>query len=234
MKADRLDAPPCRYAVLVLGSGGRGQSLLAADQDNAIVFERGEPEGAEDKWFAELGERIATTLDEASIPLCKGGIMAKSADWRGNAELWRERIADWVRRASPADLLNVDIVFEHPGEATFPVSTFVCRRGGMVVFCAGTTGYNLTMDARYVWMHQKRIQGSHFAHLKQAASANRLMIERRIDPCMSELFPWAEIPSAHLKMRRNEHKPGNMAVLVQSPKAGLRTLKDAIEADPAK
>ena len=40
------------------------------------------------------------------------------------------------------------MVFEHPGEATFPVSTFVVKKGGMVVICAGTTGYNLTMDAR--------------------------------------------------------------------------------------
>jgi crotonyl-CoA carboxylase/reductase len=58
---------------------------------------------------------------------------------------------------------NVDIVFEHPGESDLPGLTFVCKRGGMVVICAGTTGFNLTMDARYVWMHQKRIQGSHFA-----------------------------------------------------------------------
>ncbi len=63
---------------------------------------------------------------------------------------------------------NVDLVFEHPGEATFPVSVFVVKRGGMVVICAGTTGYNLTLDARYLWMHQKRVQGSHFANLKQA------------------------------------------------------------------
>ncbi|MBT7647944.1 MAG: crotonyl-CoA carboxylase/reductase, partial [Rhodospirillaceae bacterium] len=34
---------------------------------------------------------------------------------------------------------DVDVVFEHPGEATFPVSCFVVKRGGMVVFCAGTT-----------------------------------------------------------------------------------------------
>jgi crotonyl-CoA carboxylase/reductase len=125
---------------------------------------------------------------------------------------------------------NVDLVFEHPGEATFPVSTFVVKRGGMVVICAGTTGYNLTMDARYVWMHQKRIQGSHFAHLKQAAAANKLMVERRIDPSMSEVFPWDEIPTAHMKMLKNEHKPGNMAVLVQAPKTGLRTLEDTIDA----
>ena len=126
---------------------------------------------------------------------------------------------------------NVDMVFEHPGEATFPVSTFVCKKGGMVVICAGTSGFNLTMDARYVWMHQKRIQGSHFAHLKQASAANKLMVERRLDPCMSEVFGWSDIPSAHAMMLRNEHKPGNMAVLVQAPRTGLRTFEDALVGD---
>ena len=126
--------------------------------------------------------------------------------------------------------VNVDIVFEHPGEATFPVSTLVVKRGGMVVICAGTTGYNLTIDARYLWMHQKRVQGSHFANLKQASAANNLMLERRLDPCMSEVFIWDQIPAAHGKMRRNEHKPGNMAVLVQAPEVGLRTWEDTLHA----
>jgi crotonyl-CoA carboxylase/reductase len=100
----------------------------------------------------------------------------------------------------------------------------------MVVICAGTTGYNLTLDARYLWMHQKRVQGSHFANLQQASAANDLMLDRRLDPCMSEVFTWEQIPAAHTKMRRNEHKPGNMAVLVQSPKLGLRTFEDALAA----
>ncbi len=126
--------------------------------------------------------------------------------------------------------VNVDMVFEHPGESTFPVSTFVVKKGGMVVICAGTTGFNCTFDVRYMWMHQKRLQGSHFAHLKQASAANRLMIERRLDPCMSEVFPWAEVPLAHMKMMKNEHKPGNMAVLVQAPTTGLRTFEDTLEA----
>ena len=124
---------------------------------------------------------------------------------------------------------DVDFVFEHPGEATFPVSCNIVKRGGMVVFCAGTTGYNLTMDARFVWMRQKRIQGSHFANLKQASQANQLVIERRIDPCMSEVFSWDDIPEAHMKMLRNQHKPGNMAVLVQAKKPGRRTIEDCIE-----
>ncbi len=122
---------------------------------------------------------------------------------------------------------DVDFVFEHPGAQTFPVSCFVVKRGGMVVFCAGTTGYNLTMDARFVWMRQKRIQGSHFANLKQASQSNRLMIDRRIDPCMSEVFAWDDIPHAHVKMMRNQHKPGNMAVLISAKRPGLRTIEDA-------
>ncbi|MBL6846000.1 MAG: crotonyl-CoA carboxylase/reductase, partial [Planktomarina sp.] len=123
---------------------------------------------------------------------------------------------------------NPDLVFEHPGETTFPVSTFVCKKGGMVVICAGTTGYNLTFDARYMWMHQKRLQGSHFANLKQAASANRLMCENRLKPCLSEVFGWDELPEAHMKMRRNEHLPGNMSVMVQAPRPGLRTLSETL------
>ena len=129
---------------------------------------------------------------------------------------------------------NVDFVFEHPGESTFPVSVMLVKRGGMVVICAGTTGYNLTLDARYLWMHQKRVQGSHFANLQQASQANRLMIARRLDPCMSEVVPWEQIPQAHMRMLKNEHKPGNMAVLVQSPRAGLRTYEDVLEASKAR
>jgi crotonyl-CoA carboxylase/reductase len=126
---------------------------------------------------------------------------------------------------------DVDFVFEHPGEATFPVSCFVVKRGGMVVICAGTTGYNLTLDARFLWMRQKRVQGSHFANLKQASEANRLVIERRIDPSMSEVFSWEDIPRAHTMMWKNQHKPGNMAVLVQAKYPGLRTLEDVVEAN---
>ena len=103
--------------------------------------------------------------------------------WFGEVRKFGKAIWDITGKGN-----NVDMVFEHPGQATMPVSVFVVKRGGMVVICAGTTGYNLTMDARYLWMHQKRVQGSHFANLQQASNANQLMIERRIDPCMSEVF----------------------------------------------
>jgi CBS domain-containing protein len=112
MLAEGKGAAPVPYAVLVLGSGGRGESLLAPDQDNAIVYERGEAGGVEDAWFAELGARIADTLDVAGIPYCKGGIMARNPEWRKSVSEWHGTVDGWVRRSRPEDLLNVDIFFD--------------------------------------------------------------------------------------------------------------------------
>lgn len=104
--------PPCPYAFAVLGSAGRGESLLAMDQDNALVFADGEPGGPEDRWFEEMGAHAAAILHEVGVPLCKGGVMAKNPQWRGSIATWKARIADWIRRSSPADLLSVDIFFD--------------------------------------------------------------------------------------------------------------------------
>ncbi len=115
---------------------------------------------------------------------------------------------------------NPKIVFEHPGEATLPTSDFVCDTGGMVVICAGTTGYNVTMDLRYHWMMQKRFQGSHLSNDDQAAAVNRMMIDRLIDPCLSATYSFDQIGHAHQLMHDNKHPYGNMACLVNATEEG--------------
>ena len=75
-----------------------------------------------------------------------------------------------------------------------------------------------------------KAKGGNSAARKQASAANQLVIDRRIDPGLSEVFSWNDIPLAHMKMWRNEHLPGNMAVLVSAARPGLRTIEDAIEA----
>jgi DNA polymerase-3 subunit epsilon/CBS domain-containing protein len=107
--------PPCPYAVAVLGSAGRGESLLAMDQDNAMVFAEGAPDSAEDIWFKQLGGHVADILHEVGVPYCKGGVMAKNAHWRGSVATWRARIANWIQRSNPQDLLSVDLFFDMLG-----------------------------------------------------------------------------------------------------------------------
>ena len=112
LRSDGLGAPPVPYAVLVLGSAGRGESQLAADQDNAIIYAHGSEGGPEDLYFARLASHMNETLDAAGIPHCKGGVMAKNKEWRKSVADWRATIDGWVRRQRPADLLNVDIFFD--------------------------------------------------------------------------------------------------------------------------
>jgi CBS domain-containing protein len=107
--------PPCPYSLAVLGSVGRGESLLAMDQDNAIVFAEGAPDGPQDRWFAALGAHVADILHEAGVPYCAGGVMARNPAWRGSHATWRARMRDWIRRSSPQDLLCVDIFFDLRG-----------------------------------------------------------------------------------------------------------------------
>jgi crotonyl-CoA carboxylase/reductase len=123
---------------------------------------------------------------------------------------------------------NPRLVFEHPGEDTIPTSIFVCDTGGMVVTCAGTTGYNAVVDLRYLWMRQKRLQGSHFANDDQAYGLNELVREGKVDPCLSRTFSLDELPLAHQLMYENRHPHGNMAILV-----GARELGTGITSRPS-
>ena len=113
------------------------------------------------------------------------------------------------------------LVFEHPGEDTIPTSLFVCETGGMVVICAGTTGYSAVVDLRYLWMRQKRLQGSHFANDEQSYAFNDLVVAGKIDPCLAQTFSFEDIGQSHQLMWENKHPAGNMSALVSAPRPRL-------------
>lgn len=116
---------------------------------------------------------------------------------------------------------NPDIVFEHPGEATIPTSIFVCESGGMVVICAGTTGYTACVDLRYHWVRQKRLQGSHGTNDEQAAAYNQLVCDGKIDPCLGQIYAFDDIGQAHYDMEQGKTVFGNRVALVGAPRPGL-------------
>src|ERR1700704_6203670 len=119
-----------------------------------------------------------------------------------------------------------DIVFEHVGQATFPTSVLTVKPFGKVVICAGTTGYNLDFDVRYLWMRQKEILGSHFANAWEAKKANELIEQGRIRPVLWRTMPIDGVAEAHQLMRDNKHL-GKIAILVGAEKEGLgKTAKE--------
>ncbi len=114
MLAEGRGPAPAPWSFLVLGSAGRGEALLAADQDNALVHR-----GAEevDPWFAELGTRSADILNAAGLVYCAGGVMARNASCRHGLEGWRHEIERWVENREAIDLLNADIFYDFRGVA---------------------------------------------------------------------------------------------------------------------
>ncbi|MFE6864095.1 crotonyl-CoA carboxylase/reductase [Nocardia sp. NPDC057668] len=108
------------------------------------------------------------------------------------------------------------IVVEHSGQDTIPTSIYLCDNAGMVVICGGTTGYNADIDLRYLWMRQKRLQGSHFANLQQCRAITELVSAGDVDPCLSQVGAFSEIGKLHQLMCDNRQPPGNMAVLVNA------------------
>jgi crotonyl-CoA carboxylase/reductase len=113
-----------------------------------------------------------------------------------------------------------DIVFEHVGQATFPTSVFTVKTFGKVVICAGTTGYNLDFDVRYLWMRQKQIIGSHFANAYECYKANELIEENLIRPVLWRTMGFDQVGEAHQLMKENKHL-GKIAILVGAPEPGL-------------
>ncbi|HEX4727457.1 MAG TPA: zinc-binding dehydrogenase, partial [Jatrophihabitans sp.] len=122
---------------------------------------------------------------------------------------WR-RFGARIRELTGGD--DPDIVLEHPGRETFGASVFVARRGGTIVTCASTSGFLHEYDNRYLWMHLKRIIGSHFANYRESWEANRLIDRGAIHPTLSRVYPLAETGQATYDVHRNLHQ-GKVGVL---------------------
>jgi len=186
------------------------------------------------------GIPVAVVSDEAKFEFCyqmgaKGVINRKEfehwgrlpdiddadafGEWMKGAGAFRNKFSEVLGfRGAPK------IVFEHPGEATIPTSVFLADNAGMIVICAGTAGYNADVDLRYLWMRQKRLQGSHFANTEQCAELNDMVADGRIDPALSRTFQFDEVGMSHQMMYENAHPPGNMAILVNAPQEGMTEL----------
>jgi len=181
------------------------------------------------------GKAVAVVSDDAKRQFCLdhgavGVINRNEFDhWGPMPDVDKPEWGGWFKGArafgkamweAAGEKTSPKIVFEHPGQATLPTSGFLCDTGGMVVICAGTSGYNVTMDLRFHWMRQKRFQGSHLSNDEQAAAVNQMIIDKKVDPCLSQTFSFDEIGHAHQLMWDNQHPYGNMAALVNATETG--------------
>ena len=155
---------------MVVNAGGRAVAVVGSDEKGEYCKALGAEGYINRKDFTHWGVPPAWDSPEWKA-------------WLDGAKAFGKAIWDVVgEKKSPK------IVFEHPGQDTIPTSNFVCDRGGMIVICAGTAGYDTMIDVRYLWYIQKRYQGSHLFNDEQAAAFNEMVVERKVRR------RWARLP----------------------------------------
>jgi CBS domain-containing protein len=107
-----LGEPPARFEFLLMGSLGRAEVSLLADQDHAIIHAGGDVAQA---YFLRLGERVAEILDAAGYPYCQGGIMAGRPACCQTLDGWRATFSRWIHTLEAEDLLHAKIFFDFRG-----------------------------------------------------------------------------------------------------------------------
>jgi len=199
------------------GSGGVGSQacqLVREAGGRAVAVVSDDERGRYAERYGAIGYINRRDFDHWGTPPLTADREGQRA-WLTQARAFGKKLWEVVgERTDPA------IVIEHPGQATVPTSIFVCAAGGMVVICAGTTGYDATVDLRYHWTKQKRLQGSHGTNDVQAVAYNDLVRSGRIDPALGNVIAFDELPLAHSRMGRGEDVFGNTVALVGAPVPG--------------
>ena len=109
--------PPVAFALIIMGSGGRGENYLYPDQDNGFILDD-YPDEAHDRidgFFIELAERMTKDLDAVGFPFCRGWVMATNPVWRKTRSQWRAQVGLWGRKRSTIALQYSDIFFDFQG-----------------------------------------------------------------------------------------------------------------------
>jgi crotonyl-CoA reductase len=180
---------------MVKNGGGIAVGVVSSDQKAQILREQG----------------CDVVIDRREIGMGDG------AEGTGDAIEYGKRLGSRIRAELGED---PRVAFDYVGRATFGTSVHVVRRGGVVVTCGSSTGYQHQYDNRYLWMNLKRVIGSHIANLQEQWDTARLFRQGGLVPILTDVYPLAETGEALRLVQTNRHV-GKVGVLCLAPTEGL-------------
>jgi CBS domain-containing protein len=134
-------APPELIAsscLIVMGSEGRADQILRADQDNGLILR----DGFECEGLDGIAQQFTDGLISIGYPPCPGGVMVSNPAWRRSLSAWSEQIRSWVATPDEPALMNVAIFYDAAPAAGDP-GLLEAAKGGLLelagqskAFCA--------------------------------------------------------------------------------------------------
>jgi NADPH:quinone reductase-like Zn-dependent oxidoreductase len=100
---------------------------------------------------------------------------------------------------------GVDVVFEHAGSATWPKSLASLAAGGRLVTCGATTGHEVNIDLRHLFVKRQTVAGSFMGALGDLYQVLKFVFRGRLRAVVDSVYPLEEIRAAHERLERREH-----------------------------
>lgn len=99
---------------------------------------------------------------------------------------------------------GVDVVFEHVGAVTWERSLRLLRKGGRLVTCGATTGYNVQTDLRLVFYKNLKILGNLMGSKAELVRITELMQQGLLKPVVDRVMPLEQAREAHAAMEQRQ------------------------------
>jgi len=108
---------------------------------------------------------------------------------------YHQDVAKEVRKIT--DGRGVDIVVDHVGSATWQLSVRSLAKGGRLVLCGATTGPEVSIDLRFLYIRQQSILGSTMGPRGDMFRILQLVETGKLNGVVDRVFPFYEVAQAH-------------------------------------
>jgi NADPH:quinone reductase-like Zn-dependent oxidoreductase len=91
---------------------------------------------------------------------------------------------------------GADLVVDYVGQDTLADSIRCTRAGGRLVTCGASSGPNVTLDLRYVWVRELSLLGTDGWRRQDLEILCQLVRQGRLAPVIHQIFPLSEVAAA--------------------------------------
>jgi NADPH:quinone reductase-like Zn-dependent oxidoreductase len=122
-------------------------------------------------------------------------------------ELGADEVVNYTREDWPREVRRltgkrgVDVVFEHTGAETWPGSIAVLAKGGRIITCGATSGYDARTDLRQVFYRHLSLLGSFMGSKAELLQAMKFIERGSIRAVVDRTMPLGEARRAHELMQ---------------------------------
>lgn len=159
--------------------------------EDVLVHAAGSGVGSLGIQIAKLrGARVITTAS-SDDKLLKARELGADETVNYTREDWHKE----VRRLTNGR--GVDVVFEHTGAATWPGSILSLKKGGRLVTCGATSGFEAKTDLRHVFYRHLTILGSMMGSKADLLEAMKFIETGQLRAVNDRTLPLADARKAH-------------------------------------